>query len=278
MDEETTAPLGRVLRPTGVEIPYRVLGSGAPPRLVFAHALTGSGLLTGREAFAPFLEADWSVAVLDQRGHGRATPSTDPHDYRVEALGQDLVAVLDDLGWQSASLCGASMGAAPSVCAAVSSPDRVDGLVLLAPAFGEDRNPAADMFARIARRLADGGIEAGAAAWRSEMQARGLPEPAIEQQLAQLRLHDPAAMAVWLREMTAWTIADAIRRLPEHDLPVAAIAWEDDDIHPASLAHRIAALGRPGACETVDPAAAGAGPDLLFRAGFELLRRLVSLP
>lgn len=262
-----------VTRPGGIEIPYTVLGSGAPPRLVFAHALTGSGLLTGPEGFAPFLDAGWSVATIDQRGHGEATPTTDPGHYRVNELGTDLIAVLDDLGWPSGWLCGASMGAAPAICAAVASPNRVDGLLLLAPAFGDESNAAADMFARIATALADGGIEAGEEAWRQEMEARGLGEEGLEQQLAQLRLHDPGAMAVWLREIGAWTIPEELRQLPTVDVPVVAVAWEGDDIHPANLARHIAKAQDQGLCEVVDLTKAE-GPDFLFRAGFDALGRL----
>ena len=265
----------RVRRPGGIEIPYRVFGAGGAPRMVYAHALTGSGLLTASVTISPFLDAGWSIAAIDQRGHHQATASLDPDAYRVEALGADLIAVMDDLGWPSAWLCGASMGAAPSIAAAVSSPERVDGLILLAPAFGEERNAAADMFARVADALASGGIEAGAEVWRTEMRAREVPEAGIEGHIAQLRLHDPAAMAVWLREIGAWTLPDAIAALPEVDVPVAAVAWEDDDIHPASLAERIANSVPRGTFEVLDLGRPDAGPDLLFRVALEGVNRIV---
>lgn len=269
-----TDDVRRVQRPGEIEVPYRVFGPGGAPRMVYAHALTGSGLLTGSAALAPFLDAGWAIAALDQRGHHRATPSRDPEAYRVEALGGDLIALMDDLDWPSAWLCGASMGAGPSIAAAAACPERVDGLVLLAPAFGEQRNAAADLFARVADALATGGIEAGAEVWRREMRARDVPEAGIEQHIAQLRMHDPDAMAVWLREIGAWTLPDAIAALPSLDIPVAAVAWADDDIHPASLAARIADSVPRGTCETIELGDPDAGPDLLFRVALAGVERV----
>src|SRR5690242_6825837 len=73
------------------------------------------------------------VVRYDARGHGRSAATGDDADYQWSALAQDMLGVLDALGAETAVLGGASMGTATALHAAVSSPQRVEGLVLVIP-------------------------------------------------------------------------------------------------------------------------------------------------
>lgn len=79
--------------------------------------------------------ADTGCDVLapDVRGHGWSDKPIDPARYTPDALGAWLRATLDALGIPRAVLVGHSMGGSIVVRAAVQEPDRVAGLVLLAP-------------------------------------------------------------------------------------------------------------------------------------------------
>lgn len=93
------------------------------------------GMGDTRDAFTPFAThlaaCGYRVACLDLRGHGEST--TRFKCYGDEATADDLLTVIDALGGGQAVLAGASMSAAAAVIAAGRSPDKVSGLVLIAP-------------------------------------------------------------------------------------------------------------------------------------------------
>lgn len=74
------------------------------------------------------LAEHFCVLRYDHRGHGRSP--VPPGPYTIEDLGSDLLAALDRLGIERASLCGLSLGGMVSMWVASEAPDRVDRLVL----------------------------------------------------------------------------------------------------------------------------------------------------
>lgn len=234
----------------GIRIPYEVLGPGRHPRMLFAHALTATGLGL-REVFQPLLDAGWTVVSMDQRGHGRATSTTDPDDYSPQAMGGDLLAIMDDLGWETAWLAGGSMGAAPAMAAATSAPERVEGLLLIAPAFGDAPNPSREHFREIADAFEHGGLTAGQRAWRRVMIEREVPADVVDAHVERLEVHDVGGLACWLRVIPAWTLPDEMGAIDQLPFPVVTLAWDDDEIHPADLARRIAGAAPAGSFRTI---------------------------
>ena len=100
-------------------------GDGSAPVLLL-HAWTGS-----RRSFAaltPLLSTRVRVIAVDQRGHGDADKPSNGYD--LATLAADVVAVLDALELRRAVLVGASSGGYVAQQVAVTSPDRVAGLVL----------------------------------------------------------------------------------------------------------------------------------------------------
>lgn len=122
------------------DLPWESEGTGAPP-LVLLHAA-----VSGREMWAPLsrlLSVRHRVVTYDARGFGQApSPTADWYDH------EDLVGVLDAAGIRRAVLVGASNGGRIALDAAAEAPDRVAGLVLLAPAL--PRAPAPSMQERYA--------------------------------------------------------------------------------------------------------------------------------
>ena len=115
-----------LVRPEGT-LAYAVAGSG--PLIV---VLPGLGQL--RSAYrhlVPELTArGFRTVALDLRGHGDS--SVDWPAYGAEAMGPDVVALIEALGGP-ALLVGNSYGAGPAVWAAAERPDLVTGLVLTGP-------------------------------------------------------------------------------------------------------------------------------------------------
>ncbi len=80
----------------------------------------------------PTLVADgFRVAEMDLRGHGGS--STDWDDVSPEAIGSDVLALIDHLGAGDAIVIGTSMAAGAAVWAAVERPTAVTGIVLIGP-------------------------------------------------------------------------------------------------------------------------------------------------
>jgi len=72
--------------------------------------------------------------VVDGRGNGRSDRPEGPAAYTVEEDVSDLVAVLDATGTDRAVVVGLSLGARRGLALAAAYPDRVAGLVAIAPA------------------------------------------------------------------------------------------------------------------------------------------------
>ena len=76
----------------------------------------------------PALARDYTVIAVDQRGFGSTDkPAT---GYDASTLANDLVAVMDKLGYQHFAVVGADIGLVVSYALATDHPDRVDALAV----------------------------------------------------------------------------------------------------------------------------------------------------
>jgi len=73
------------------------------------------------------------VVTVDLLGQGRSDRPDDPLAYSTTASAEQVLALLDHLGADSAVIGGTSLGANVALEAAVLAPDRVQGLLLEAP-------------------------------------------------------------------------------------------------------------------------------------------------
>ena len=83
------------------------------------------------EGYVDGLHLAHRVILIDARGHGHSARPTDPADYGLHCHVADVLAVLDELGVESAALCGWSMGAATALRAAACAPERVGAVAAL---------------------------------------------------------------------------------------------------------------------------------------------------
>lgn len=117
----------------GVEIHYRVAGSGGP----FVVLLHGIGL-SGRFWFElpQRLAGDGArrVLVVDSRGTGHSACPSRP--WGMADMADDVAAVLDAAGAGDAVVAGLSMGGMIAQHVALRHPDRVRGLLLMATSAG----------------------------------------------------------------------------------------------------------------------------------------------
>ena len=72
----------------------------------------------------PLLAERYRVIAYDARGHGLSSAPPDEADYRLECLVDDLQALMERLGIESAYLAGHSMGGATVAALAARQPER----------------------------------------------------------------------------------------------------------------------------------------------------------
>jgi pimeloyl-ACP methyl ester carboxylesterase len=108
----------------GIRLCYEVQGVGTPA-LVFVHGWSCDRSYWSRQL--PYFAGRHKVVAIDLAGHGES--GVGRQAWTMPAFGDDVVAVVEELGLESTVLIGHSMGGDVIVDAALQLPDRVAGLV-----------------------------------------------------------------------------------------------------------------------------------------------------
>ncbi|MFC9386661.1 alpha/beta fold hydrolase [Streptomyces venezuelae] len=110
---------------TGRVLPYDVHGDG-PRRVLALHNWFGD-----RTSFAPLRahldDASGSYAFVDCRGYGEAVDHRG--EYTMEEVAADALAVADDLGWDTFSVIGHSMGGKAAQLMLLDAPGRIESII-----------------------------------------------------------------------------------------------------------------------------------------------------
>ena len=125
MAQNTAFTTYRALPVNGISMAFRDIGNG--PALLLLHGFTGTG-----EVWDPFLEdlsAAFRIIVPDLRGHGRSINPSGHFTHR--ELAFDLFNLLDQLGIDTLSAIGSSMGAMTLLHAATQQRERIKSMVLV---------------------------------------------------------------------------------------------------------------------------------------------------
>jgi pimeloyl-ACP methyl ester carboxylesterase len=117
----------------GVKVGYEVFGTGAPTLLL----LPAWTIIHSRfwKLQVPYLADHFRVVTFDRPGNGRSDRSLDPEAYRVDAVVDQALAVLDATGTDRAVLVSLSQGAQESLRLSADHPDRVLGAVYIGAAL-----------------------------------------------------------------------------------------------------------------------------------------------
>jgi len=114
----------------GRRVFYRTLGDGPP--VILLHNATSS-TQDWRQVMPRLAEAGYQAIAYDRPGFGQSQPVDHwPLDY-LHQDREDLVALLDALGFRKAALIGNSDGATISLLTAASYPERVAAVVAESP-------------------------------------------------------------------------------------------------------------------------------------------------
>jgi 3-oxoadipate enol-lactonase len=233
----------RVARNGSVAIAYDVRGQGPPLVLV-------QGLGVGRWGWEPVVDRlarHFRVITIDNRGIGASDAPLGSYSTRVMAA--DVVAVLDDAGVASAGVVGISLGGMVAQELALTHPERVDRLVLVATIPGG--RLTAPMPLKTAYLLT------WAPLMRSEQRLRGFVEhnlgpetlrrrPKMARRLMALKRAHPQSEQAWRAQATAGVLFDPLGRQRRITQPTLIVQGTADQVVNPGNAELLADL-IPGA-------------------------------
>lgn len=107
-----------------MKLNYKLYGGGDP--VIILHGLFGMG--DNWRTIARMMEDQFTSIVVDMRNHGRS-----PHDPEMNfrVMVEDILELMDDLGYAEASLLGHSMGGKAAMQFAQTHGDRLDKLIVV---------------------------------------------------------------------------------------------------------------------------------------------------
>jgi pimeloyl-ACP methyl ester carboxylesterase len=219
----------------------RSVTTGGPdaPRLVLLH-----GLGSDSEAFDPLATAVGErlhVVRLDLRGHGRSRPLTDPSQYGwFERAAADVIELLDELGWDAATVAGGSLGAAVTCATALAYPARVARVGFLSPAIGAGPgfgNPVAAGFMQ--------GVQALGLVGLLDQLLTAMPDALTPEAQREVRAaygrQDDASMRACCAALEQAVLVDDLARLGAITQPALVVGHHGDPLHPFEMAEAYAA-------------------------------------
>lgn len=206
----------------GIKLYHEVYGQGEP--LVLLHG----GLMTIGEMstlLVPFAKTHKVIAV-ELQGHGRTADTDRP--LKLETLGDDIAALLDQLNIPEAVVVGLSLGAAVGLRTAIQHPEKVRRLVVISSPYARSGwyPEAQEGMAQVSSAIAETVMQTPTGKFSKQW-----PEPE----------HFPQFLDKMGKMMgTSYDWSADVKRLP---MPVMLVFSDNDSVSQKHIAEFFALLG-----------------------------------
>jgi pimeloyl-ACP methyl ester carboxylesterase len=218
----------------GIKIYYEEQGTGEPLLLI-------NGLAFPMDLWFAQIEElskDFRVIALDNRGIGQSDKPDE--EYSIPLMASDSVGLLRALGIQKANVAGLSMGGFIAQEIALSYPESLNRLILVATGMGGPRLLA------LGKPFWDSSVVAiaGKTYWdvyRIDLTLMTAPEfaerhPETLDKAVELRMKNPQPFHAFVRQFTAAGLFDSNERVHRIDKPTLIVLGREDPIFPIDLA------------------------------------------
>jgi pimeloyl-ACP methyl ester carboxylesterase len=229
----------------GEHFHYASAGEGLP--FVFQHGM-------GADVTQPLSSGEnlpgWRMIAMDCRGHGQTEANLDPMRISFAQFAEDLAVLLDSLNIERVVVGGISMGAGVALAFALAHPERVNGLILVRPAWLDRPFPTnLRWFPLVASLLQEYPADEAARRCKqspafSELAAES--KPAADSLLGQFRRPHARERAGILAGMPASVPVTSLTQCQQLQIPVLVVVNAHDPVHPDTLGEQLAAA-IPGA-------------------------------
>ncbi len=226
----------------GVTLHHERAGSGPP--VLFIGGTGGDLRATPNVLDGPLVQA-FEVLAYDQRGQGRSDKPDEP--YSMAQYGDDAAALLDEVGWDQASVVGVSFGGMVAQELALRHPDVVGRLVLACTSSGGQGGASYPLHEleelseeeRFATQLGLSDLRRDAA-WQAANPEQVVQLAALAGQQASLGADDPLASVGRRRQLEARSHHDTTDRLGQITSPTLVCAGRYDGIAPVANSELLA--------------------------------------
>jgi 3-oxoadipate enol-lactonase len=210
------------------ELYYERSGAGEPLLLIMG--MSGTHLSWG-EPFLDALREDFDVVIYDHRGMGRSGRTQPP--FSIADLADDAVALLDELGWDTAHVCGISMGGMVAQEIALRNPDRLRTLTLGCTYAGgpESSMTSPEVGTKLFGAMQSGDQErALRAAWEVNVSRRAAADDESYAEFRRRAMEVPANLPTIMAQVQAIGPHDTSARLGEISAPTLVIHGTEDEM------------------------------------------------
>jgi 3-oxoadipate enol-lactonase len=215
----------------GVQISYRLHKGQGKARFALVHSLAMDGGFW--DLVTKELGRTGDVLVYDCRGHGNSTKPAGP--YRAEIFADDLADLLQEIGWDSAVVAGASMGGCVALAFAEAYPEKLEALGLIDTTAWYGENAPAEWEGR-AQKALTGGLSGLVEFQKSRWFSDDFPSrqaAIVDMALAVFLANDVAAYAETCRMLGHFDKRVALAGI---HVPVTILVGAEDYAAPVAMA------------------------------------------
>ncbi len=254
---------------------WTAVGSGPP--IVLIHGL-GLDRRMWRRQMPPLVSAGHRVFVCDLLGHGRSDrPRQAGGMYSVAELAASLTAALDRALIGPAAFVGFSLGGAVALHIILSSPDRVERLVLASTSAWMGPEAAAVFMTRAAAVEAHGVevlVEPAVQRWFTPEFVR-THNADVEDYKQVLRENDPYGYAAACRSLAAFDVRGQLRDV---QCPTLVLVGDQDQATPPAMSRNLATNICGARLEILGPAGHLVTEECADRINETIIRFLATVP
>jgi pimeloyl-ACP methyl ester carboxylesterase len=218
----------------GVRFHYQDIGAGRS--LVLSHAIGRDLTQIQRYVGAP---PHFRVVCWDARAHGLTEPIGPLEQLNFATFADDLAALLDHLGIETAILGGISMGAATSIAFCSRHPARVRAAILIRSAWLAEPHPKSlQSIELVGRLLGKHSVDQARQLFLQSEEYRALREASVDTANQIMREFDhPSAVerAARFVQITASGPIENWQQLKSCNMPILVVGCANDPFHPVKV-------------------------------------------